>query len=131
MKLLVIGSGGREHALVWKLAPWQGVTNPFRVVIVLFVLLLNCSFAPGQSASTSTGLRVGAAGVELEADDSMVIAGGIHAGKASGQEGKLRCVAGCNTKIQEQDAKDDDNAKWIWNALPWRQFPNQRVFASA
>jgi neutral ceramidase len=29
----------------------------------------------------------------LEADDSMVIAGGIHAGKSSGQAGKLRCVA--------------------------------------
>lgn len=39
------------------------------------------------------GLRVGTAAVELEADDSMVIAGGITAGKAVGQEGKLRAVA--------------------------------------
>jgi len=39
------------------------------------------------------GLRVGTAAVELEADDGMVIAGGITAGKAGGQEGKLRCVA--------------------------------------
>ncbi|MDW8310764.1 MAG: hypothetical protein RMK20_15445, partial [Verrucomicrobiales bacterium] len=38
-------------------------------------------------------LRVGAAAVELEADDSMIMAGGIHAGRVSGQEGKLRCVA--------------------------------------
>ena len=38
-------------------------------------------------------LRVGAAAVDLEADDSMVIAGGIGPGKANGQEGKLRCVA--------------------------------------
>ncbi len=38
-------------------------------------------------------LRVGAAAVDLAADDSMVIAGGIHAGKATGQEGKLRVVA--------------------------------------
>jgi hypothetical protein len=38
-------------------------------------------------------LRVGAAAVELEADDAMVIAGGIGPGKAVGQEGKLRAVA--------------------------------------
>jgi neutral ceramidase len=38
-------------------------------------------------------LRVGAAAAELQADDSMVIAGGITPGKASGQEGKLRCTA--------------------------------------
>lgn len=38
-------------------------------------------------------LRVGAGATDLEADDGMVIAGGITAGKASGQEGKLRCVA--------------------------------------
>lgn len=38
-------------------------------------------------------LRVGTAAVELQADDSMVIAGGITPGKASGQEGKLRAVA--------------------------------------
>jgi len=38
-------------------------------------------------------LRVGAAAVEIEADDAMVIAGGITPGKAAGQEGKLRAVA--------------------------------------
>ncbi|HAB19624.1 MAG TPA: hypothetical protein DCE44_24725 [Verrucomicrobiales bacterium] len=38
-------------------------------------------------------LRVGAAAVTLQADDAQVIAGGITAGKASGQEGELRCVA--------------------------------------
>ena len=38
-------------------------------------------------------LHVGAAAVELEADDDMVIAGGITPGKAGGQEGKLRAVA--------------------------------------
>jgi hypothetical protein len=36
---------------------------------------------------------VGAAAVELIADDSMVIAGGITPGKAGGQEGKLRATA--------------------------------------
>src|SRR5688572_23610758 len=45
-------------------------------------------------ASAADGdLRVGAAAVNLEADDSMVIAGGIGPGKATGQEGELRVVA--------------------------------------
>jgi hypothetical protein len=39
------------------------------------------------------GLRVGAAAVDIPAEDSMVIGGGIHAGKAKGQEGRLRAVA--------------------------------------
>ncbi len=56
-------------------------------------LLLVAARTPAESSPPSPALRVGAAAVELEADDSMVIAGGIHAGKASGQEGKLRCVA--------------------------------------
>ena len=38
-------------------------------------------------------LLVGVAATELAADDSMPIAGGITAGKASGQEGSLRSVA--------------------------------------
>ena len=29
MRLLVVGSGGREHALVWKLAQAPGVTDIF------------------------------------------------------------------------------------------------------
>lgn len=44
-------------------------------------------------AAESAGLRVGAAAVELVADDSMVIAGGIHPRYVKGQEGKLRAVA--------------------------------------
>jgi hypothetical protein len=39
------------------------------------------------------GLRVGAAAVVLEADDSMVTSGGIGPGRAKGQEGELRAVA--------------------------------------
>ncbi len=39
------------------------------------------------------GLRVGAAAVNIAADDSMVIGGGIGPGKATGQEGELRAVA--------------------------------------
>jgi neutral ceramidase len=41
----------------------------------------------------AAGLRVGAAAVDLQAEDSMVIAGGIGPGYAKGQEGKLRAVA--------------------------------------
>jgi hypothetical protein len=45
------------------------------------------------TALAAADLRVGAAAVNLEADDSMVIAGGIGPGKATGQEGELRSVA--------------------------------------
>ncbi|HEX3725334.1 MAG TPA: hypothetical protein VHV08_03795, partial [Pirellulales bacterium] len=38
-------------------------------------------------------VRSGAAAVNIEADDSMVIGGGIGPGKATGQEGQLRAVA--------------------------------------
>ena len=55
--------------------------------------LLFCAFIAAQTSAASTGLKVGAAAAEFEADDSMVIAGGITAGKAAGQEGKLRAVA--------------------------------------
>ena len=58
--------------------------------------LLAMGFAESAVQAEPTGgpsLRVGAAAVELAAEDSMVIAGGITAGKANGQEGKLRCVA--------------------------------------
>jgi hypothetical protein len=48
---------------------------------------------PGPAAEAASGLQVGAASVNLEADDSMVIAGGITPGKATGQEGELRVVA--------------------------------------
>src|SRR5262245_22907548 len=54
-------------------------------------LLLACAGAAQESKSGR--LKVGAAAVELEADDSMVIGGSIHAGKAKEQEGKLRAVA--------------------------------------
>ncbi|HOB97848.1 MAG TPA: hypothetical protein PKM43_03755 [Verrucomicrobiota bacterium] len=55
---------------------------------------LSSPLATAKAAQSETaGLRVGAAAIELAADDSMVIAGGITAGTASGQEGKLRAVA--------------------------------------
>ena len=43
--------------------------------------------------ATAAELRIGAAAVDLEADDSMPIAGGIHPGRVQGQEGKLRAAA--------------------------------------
>ena len=46
-----------------------------------------------NAVAATTGLRVGTAAAEFEADDGMIIAGGITAGKAGGQEGKLRAVA--------------------------------------
>src|SRR3989475_8139483 len=46
-----------------------------------------------NAADEPSKLRVGSAAVEFEADDSMIIAGGITAGKATGQEGKLRATA--------------------------------------
>lgn len=52
------------------------------------------------TAAADTVLRVGAAAAELQADDSMVIAGGIEPGRAKGQEGKLRAVA----VVLEQDS---------------------------
>lgn len=77
--------------------------------LVLLILLLTTTLstrsqqeqpAPKASANSadkpsqeSAGVRVGAAAAEFEAEDSMIIAGGITAGKASGQEGKLRAVA--------------------------------------
>jgi len=51
--------------------------------------------APGgvHGAADNANLRVGAAAAELEADDSMVIAGSIQPRYVKGQEGKLRAVA--------------------------------------
>jgi len=46
-----------------------------------------------SAPAAADGVKVGTAAVELEADDSMVIAGGITPGKVSGQEGKLRAAA--------------------------------------
>lgn len=45
------------------------------------------------SAVPAQGLKVGAAAVPLEADDSLVIGGSILPGKARGQEGELRASA--------------------------------------
>jgi neutral ceramidase len=60
------------------------------------VLLSTLAFAIGLSPALRAAdlpLRVGAAAVELQADDSMAIGGSIHPGFVKGQEGKLRAVA--------------------------------------
>jgi hypothetical protein len=54
------------------------------------VVLLSLFHLPPAKAAD---LRVGAAAVELAADDSMATAGGIGPGRARGQEGKLRATA--------------------------------------
>src|SRR5688572_4537389 len=58
---------------------------------VLWVVL---AASRGQDSTKPAGeLQVGAAAVELQADDGMVIGGGILPGKATGQDGKLRATA--------------------------------------
>ncbi len=82
------------------------VLTPLALIGVLLGLLCTNSISFGaepakaertasqtQPSATGMGLHVGAAAAEFEADDTMVIAGGITAGKAHGQEGKLRAVA--------------------------------------
>lgn len=60
---------------------------------VRVLLLVALVFWETCGSAQSLLLRAGSAAVELEAEDSMVIAGGIGPGRATGQEGKLRCVA--------------------------------------
>lgn len=55
---------------------------------LLLSVLLTAAHAPPDAA-----VRVGAAAVELQADDDMVIGGGILPYKVTGQDGKLRAVA--------------------------------------
>lgn len=62
-----------------------------RSTLVGFFTVLLC-ISPASAAERSA-LRVGAAAAELEADDSMIIGGGIGPGYVKGQEGKLRTVA--------------------------------------
>lgn len=76
----------------------------FSLALVLLVPAGLIGTNAQKRAQVDGGLRVGAAAVELEADDSMVIAGGITPGKAGGQEGKLRCVATVLEKEQTRIA---------------------------
>jgi neutral ceramidase len=59
----------------------------------LFCSVLGVFLQAAGAGEPMTGVSVGAAAVNLKADDSMVIAGGIGPGHSSGQEGELRAVA--------------------------------------
>jgi neutral ceramidase len=75
----------------WNMRRWLGHVSLSLVVVFVFAALaLPVSAAAGADTS---GFRAGAAAVEFQSDDSMEIAGSILAGKATGQEGKLRAVA--------------------------------------
>ena len=72
--------------------------HPVRVLksrfsFALVALAVGTIGLSAQAPAMTGGVKVGAAAVDLAADDSMVIAGGITPGKASGQEGKLRATA--------------------------------------
>jgi neutral ceramidase len=98
----------------------DGWSRPLALVILG---LLGGAGVSGQTegvAERSGGLRAGAAAVELEADDDMVIGGGIGPGKARGQEGQLRAsavvlelqgrrlaLAGCDILMMRRDRLDE------------------------
>ncbi|UCD27554.1 MAG: hypothetical protein JSV03_10595 [Planctomycetota bacterium] len=66
-----------------------------KCVWIISVIILNLIFAQSQLcwADGESILKVGAAAIEIKADDGMTIGGGIHPGWVSGQEGKLRASA--------------------------------------
>lgn len=81
---------GRVAFVKCPASPFPAAHQP-SLVLLWFVLLL---WSPDSlHAQSAARIRVGSAAVELPADDSMVIAGSIEPGKATGQEGKLRAVA--------------------------------------
>lgn len=71
----------------------------FSVVRANAFILALIGLACAHQAGFAADLRIGTGAAELAAEDTMVIAGGIGPGKASGQEGQLRAV----TIALEQD----------------------------
>lgn len=71
--------------------------NAWGRFVIFTTLLLSCvlCISPRADAGDAPAaeLKVGAAAVELHADDELPIAGGIGPGKATGQDGLLRAVA--------------------------------------
>lgn len=69
----------------------------------VFCVLLSTTFLPLGSSQESTTLRVGTSIAQLQADDNMVIAGGIGPRTVQGQEGELRAsaivLADAHTKV--------------------------------
>lgn len=57
------------------------------------VVLASFSAAADSRPVDKSQVKVGAAAVNLKADDSMIIGGGIHGGTTNQQEGELRAVA--------------------------------------
>jgi len=66
-----------------------------------------CACLAGAVANAAD-VRVGAAAVNIAADDAMVIGGGIGPGKATGQEGELRAVA---TLVEKPGAGKSGSSK--------------------
>jgi hypothetical protein len=64
-----------------------------RPLALALLAALGAIAAPAADPPTSAAVRVGAAAVELEADDDMVIGGSILPYTVKGQDGKLRAVA--------------------------------------
>jgi neutral ceramidase len=64
----------------------------FRFALAM-VLMATCAARSVAEGAATPDIRVGAAAVNLEADDSMPIAGGIGPALSKGQEGELRVVA--------------------------------------
>jgi neutral ceramidase len=89
----------RTVVLVWKLAAACLVASRVLQATLAMAQASAKSNPQGKGEQSSFavpasgGVRVGAAAAELQGDDSMIIAGGITAGRASGLEGKLRAVA--------------------------------------
>ena len=72
------------------------------ICIAAYLLVSASLIGPIPRKATGPTLRVGAAAVEIPAEDSMVIGGSIGPGKLTGQEGKLQATAivlAGNTKL--------------------------------
>ncbi|HPP52043.1 MAG TPA: hypothetical protein PK777_03755 [Thermoguttaceae bacterium] len=83
---------GRTWLSLWS---WVGLAGLAASVGVGWPEAFGAETAPETKTppAAQNELRVGAAAVELQADDNMPIAGSIHAWYAKGQEGKLRALA--------------------------------------
>lgn len=72
---------------------WSVVRLSVRLICLAAIAALGAGQRSLATAIEPTKLRVGAAAVDLIADDEMIIGGGIGPGRTAGQEGKLRAVA--------------------------------------
>lgn len=72
---------------------WSAALLFFRFLCLAAIATWGAGPRSLATAAEATTLRVGAAVVDLIADDEMIIGGGIGPGRTAGQEGKLRAVA--------------------------------------